>query len=218
MDKGRQIYVICPLVAESEKVDLKAAQDEAARLQKDIFPDYKVGLLHGRLKSEEKEQIMGEFKDGKINILVSTTVIEVGIDIPNATVMVIEQAERFGLSQLHQLRGRIGRGSEQSYCFLIAETKTDDAKVRIKALLDSNDGFKIAEADLKLRGPGEFYGTRQSGLPNFRVADIIRDEKILKEARAAAWDLIAANKELASNIWNSQGKKIKSTDTGAPLN
>jgi ATP-dependent DNA helicase RecG len=216
--KGRQIYVICPLVEESEKVDLKAARDEADRLQKEIFPEHRIGLMHGRLKAEEKERIMTEFKDKKLDILVSTTVIEVGIDIPNATVMVVEHAERFGLSQLHQLRGRIGRGSEQSYCFLIAETKTPEAKARIKALLDSNDGFKIAEADLKLRGPGEFYGTRQSGLPNFKVADILRDEKILREARAAAFELIAADRELASNIWDSQREKIKGSEPGAPLN
>ncbi len=216
--EGRQIFVVCPLVEESEKVDLKAAMDEAERLQKEIFPEFKVGLMHGRLKGEEKDRIMKAFKSGKIHILVSTTVIEVGIDIPNATVMVVEHAERFGLSQLHQLRGRIGRGAEQSYCFLIADAKSLDAKTRIKAMLDSTDGFHIAEVDLRLRGPGDFYGIRQSGLPNFRVADIIRDEKILREARKAAFELIAEDQDRARYIWDSQRKKIEGTLTSATLN
>jgi len=216
--EGRQVFVVCPLVEESEKVDLKAAMDEAERLQKDIFPELRVGLMHGRLKSDEKEAIMRDFKGGKIHILVSTTVIEVGIDIPNATVMVVEHAERFGLSQLHQLRGRIGRGGEQSYCFLVADARTPEARARIKAMIDSSDGFKIAEVDLRLRGPGDFYGTRQSGLPNFRVADIIRDEKILREARTAAFGLIAEDVDSARNIWQSQGKKAKGSVAGAALN
>jgi ATP-dependent DNA helicase RecG len=187
--EGRQVFIICPLVEESEKVDLKAAMDEAERLQNDIFPDLKVGLIHGRLPGDEKDRIMKAFKDKKIDILVSTTVIEVGIDEPNATVMVVEHAERFGLSQLHQLRGRIGRGSEQSFCFLIGQPKSEESKIRIKAMLDLTDGFAIAEVDLKLRGPGDFFGTKQSGLPEFRVADIIRDEQILREARQAVIDL-----------------------------
>lgn len=216
--EGRQIFVVCPLVEESEKVDLKAALAESKRLQKEIFPEYKVGLMHGRLKSAEKDKIMKQFKAGKLDILVSTTVIEVGIDIANATVMVVEHAERFGLSQLHQLRGRIGRGSEESYCFLLADPKSAESKARIKAMLESNDGFKIAEADLKLRGPGEFYGTRQSGLINFRVADIIKDEKILREARAAAFDLIAKDLNSARNIWQSQREKIKGAVSGATIN
>jgi len=186
--EGRQIFIICPLVEESEKMDLKAAMDEAERLQNDIFPDLKVGLIHGRLPGDEKDRIMKAFKNKKIDILVSTTVIEVGIDVPNATVMVVEHAERFGLSQLHQLRGRIGRGSEQSFCFLIGQPKSEESKIRIKAMLDSTDGFDIAEVDLKLRGPGDFFGTKQSGLPEFRVADIIRDEKIMREARQAVID------------------------------
>lgn len=216
--EGRQVFIVCPLVEESEKIDLRAAMDEAERLQKDIFSELKVGLMHGRLKSEEKDKIMKNFKSGQINILVSTTVIEVGIDIPNATVMVIEHAERFGLSQLHQLRGRIGRGAEQAHCFLLAEAKSKDARARIKAMLDSTDGFHVAEVDLRLRGPGDVCGTRQSGLPNFRVADIIRDEKILREARKAAFDLVAENIESARNIWQSQRKKIKGAATGAALN
>jgi ATP-dependent DNA helicase RecG len=216
--QGRQVFVVCPLVEESEKIDLKAAMDEADRLQREVFPEFKVGLIHGKIKGEEKDKIMKEFKAGKINILVSTTVIEVGIDIPNATIMMIEHAQRFGLAQLHQLRGRIGRGDKQSHCFLLANTKTQDARTRIKAMLDSNDGFYIAEVDLKLRGPGDFCGIRQSGLPNFRVADIIKDAKILQEARVAAFDLIAKDIESARNIWKSQGKKTKGTFSGATLN
>jgi ATP-dependent DNA helicase RecG len=186
---GRQAYVVCPLIEESEKVDLKAAEEEADVLKK-IFPEYKVGLIHGRMKGEQKEKTMSDFLAGKIKILVSTTVIEVGIDIPNSTIMIIEHSERFGLSQLHQLRGRIGRGQEQSYCFLSGEPGSEAAKARIDAMLKTTDGFKIAEADLKLRGPGEFLGVRQSGLPNFRVADIINDEDIIREAREAALMLI----------------------------
>ncbi|MFH1347431.1 MAG: ATP-dependent DNA helicase RecG, partial [Candidatus Margulisiibacteriota bacterium] len=216
--EGQQIFIVCPLVEESEKIDLKAAMDEAKRLQKDIFPEFKVGLMHGRLKSDEKEKIMKDFKSAKIDLLVSTTVIEVGIDIPNATVMVIEHAERFGLSQLHQLRGRIGRGAEQAHCFLLADARSKDAKARIKAMLDSTDGFHVAEVDLRIRGPGDYCGTRQSGLPNFRVADIIRDEKILREARKAAFELIAEDMESARNIWQSQGKKAQGAISGAAFN
>ncbi|MBU0671637.1 MAG: ATP-dependent DNA helicase RecG [Candidatus Margulisbacteria bacterium] len=215
---GRQVFIVCPLVEESSKVDLKAALDEAERLQRDIFPELTVGLLHGRLKSEAKDQVMKQFKDGQIQILVSTTVIEVGIDIPNATVMVVEHAERFGLSQLHQLRGRIGRGAKQSHCFLLADAKSQESRARIKAMIDSTDGFQLAEVDLKLRGPGDFYGIRQSGLPNFRVADIIMDEKILREARKAAFDLIEEDVNSARNIWQSQGQKVKGAVAGATLN
>ncbi|OGC04069.1 ATP-dependent DNA helicase RecG [candidate division WOR-1 bacterium RIFOXYA12_FULL_43_27] len=182
---GRQIFVVCPLVEESEKIDLKAAMDEAENLQNNIFPEFKVGLLHGRMRGDEKDRVMRDFKDKKINVLVSTTVIEVGIDIPNASIMAVEHAERFGLSQLHQLRGRIGRGANQSYCFLFSDAKGENARARIKALLDSNDGFYIAEVDLKLRGPGDVAGIRQSGLPNFRAADIVKDEAILREASEA---------------------------------
>ena len=197
--EGRQIFVVCPLVEESEKVDLKAAMDEAESLQKNVFPEFKVGLLHGRMKGDEKDKIMKQFREEKIHILVSTTVIEVGIDIPNATVMVIEHAERFGLSQLHQLRGRIGRGSEQSYCFMLANPKSADAKARIKAMVESTDGFHIAEVDLQIRGPGDVCGTRQSGMPEFRVADLIRDEKILRLAREAAFNLLEKDPNLEEN-------------------
>ncbi|KAF0135295.1 MAG: ATP-dependent DNA helicase RecG [Candidatus Saganbacteria bacterium] len=208
--EGRQIFVVCPLVEESEVLDLKAAIDEAKLLQ-NIFSEYKVGLIHGRMKSQEKEKVMEEFKNNIIQLLVSTTVIEVGIDIPNASIMVIEHAERFGLSQLHQLRGRVGRGDSESYCFLMSEPKTKEAKARIKAMIDHIDGFKIAEIDLKLRGPGDFFGTKQSGLPEFKLADIIKDEKILRYARSAAEQFILEDFKNASDLWESQRKAIKSS-------
>jgi ATP-dependent DNA helicase RecG len=189
--KGRQAFIVYPLVEESEKLDLKDATRMAEHLQKDVFPEFRIGLLHGRLKSEEKEAIMMEFKEGGIQILVATTVIEVGIDIPNASVMAVEHAERFGLSQLHQLRGRIGRGRYPSKCILLAQYRSsEEAKVRLRAMEKTKDGFKIAEEDLTLRGPGEFFGTRQSGLPDFRVAHIVRDTPILIEARKEAFRLV----------------------------
>jgi ATP-dependent DNA helicase RecG len=189
--EGRQVFIVYPLVEESEKLQLKDATRMAEHLQKDVFPDFRIGLLHGRMKSEEKEATMMEFKEGKIQILVATTVIEVGIDIPNASVMVVEHAERFGLSQLHQLRGRIGRGRYPSKCILLAQYRSsEEAKVRLRAMERTTDGFQIAEEDLELRGPGEFFGTRQSGLPDFRVAHIIRDSPILIEARKEAFRLV----------------------------
>ncbi|OGC10362.1 ATP-dependent DNA helicase RecG [candidate division WOR-1 bacterium RIFCSPHIGHO2_02_FULL_53_26] len=209
--EGRQVFFVCPLVEESQELDLKAAVDEARRLQNDIFPELKVGLLHGRLKGVEKDAVMKKLLSKELDLLVSTTVIEVGIDVPNATVMVIEHAERFGLSQLHQLRGRIGRGSEQSYCFLIGDPGSEEARARLKAMIETNDGFKIAEADLRLRGPGEMLGARQSGLPNFRVADIIRDEKILQSARAAARDFIERDPKGAHNRWESQKHTVENS-------
>ncbi|HVN67579.1 MAG TPA: ATP-dependent DNA helicase RecG [Candidatus Sulfotelmatobacter sp.] len=207
--EGRQVFVVCPLVEESSELDLKAAKEEAQRLQNDIYPELKVGLIHGKLKGKEKDELMKAFLAGEINILVSTTVIEVGIDVPNATIMVIEHAERFGLSQLHQLRGRIGRGSEQSFCFLVGDPRTPEAKARIKAMIETTDGFKIAETDLRLRGPGDFLGVRQSGLPNFRVADIIRDENILLKARQAAEELLQKDPESARDRWESQRPAFK---------
>jgi ATP-dependent DNA helicase RecG len=165
---------------------LKAAQKMHKYHSEVVFPGIPVGLLHGRLPAEQKEAVMQAFKRGEIKILVSTTVIEVGVDVPNATVMVIEQAERFGLAQLHQLRGRVGRGAAQSYCILVTEKMTPAAKERIRTLVDSNDGFQIAEMDLKLRGPGEFFGTRQSGLPPLHVANLVRDKELLELARAEA--------------------------------
>ncbi len=195
--KGRQAFVVYPLIEESEKLDLKDATRMAEHLQKEVFPAFRIGLLHGRMKSDEKEAIMMEVKEGKIQILVATTVIEVGIDIPNASVMVVEHAERFGLSQLHQLRGRIGRGRYPSKCILLAQYRSsEEAKVRLRAMEKTTDGFKIAEEDLALRGPGEFFGIRQSGLPDFRVAHIIRDTPILIEARKEAFRLVQEDPEL----------------------
>ncbi len=186
IERGRQAYVVYPVIEESETVAMKAAEKMYQHLSKEVFPNVAVALLHGRLKSDEKESAMKDFKDGKTKILVSTTVIEVGVDVPNATVMVVEQAERFGLAQLHQLRGRVGRGADQSHCILVTTKMGDTARERIRALVDTTDGFAIAEMDLKLRGPGEFFGTRQSGLPSLTIADIIRDRELLELARAEA--------------------------------
>ena len=190
IDAGRQAYVVYPVIEESETQAMKAAQQMHEHLSREVFPDIRVGLLHGRLPPSEKEAAMDDFKKGRTKILVSTTVIEVGVDVPNATVMLIEQAERFGLAQLHQLRGRVGRGAEQSYCILVTEKLNDAARQRIRTLVDSNDGFHIAEMDLKLRGPGEFFGTKQSGLPSLRIANILRDEEILQVARREAHALV----------------------------
>ena len=190
--KGKQAYVVYPLVEESERLDLKDATQMAKNLQRDIFPEFKVGLIHGRLKSEEKEAIMADFKDRRIHILVSTIVIEVGIDVPNASVMVIEHAERFGLSQLHQLRGRVGRGKDPSQCLLIAQfPKSEEAERRVRVMEQTTDGFKIAEEDLAIRGPGELMGTQQSGLPDLRVANFARDLQLLNEARKEAFGIIS---------------------------
>ncbi len=184
--KGRQAYVVCPLVEESELKTARAATETFEHLSKRVFPDLEVRLLHGRMKPAEKEAAMDAFKAGETQILVSTTVIEVGVDVPNATVMMIEHAENFGLAQLHQLRGRVGRGSEQSYCILMTEKLGEAARERIRTMERTQDGFQIAETDLKLRGPGEFFGTKQSGLPEFRVANIIRDRELLELARSEA--------------------------------
>jgi ATP-dependent DNA helicase RecG len=191
IDEGRQAYVVYPVIEESETQAMKAATKMYEHLSQEVFPALKVGLMHGRLGADEKEDVMRRFKDGAIQILVSTTVIEVGVDVPNASVMVIEQAERFGLSQLHQLRGRVGRGAAQSYCILVTEKVNDTARERIRTLVESTDGFYISEMDLKLRGPGELFGTKQSGLPSLRVANILRDSEILEVARREAVDFIA---------------------------
>ena len=197
IQRGRQAYVVYPLVEESEKLEeLKAATEMASHLQNDIFPDLRVGLLHGQMRSVEKQEVMTNFKDRRTDILVSTTVIEVGIDVPNATLMVIENAERFGLSQLHQLRGRVGRGEHQSACYLVASPRGDDSYQRIQAMIRTNNGFKIAEADLNIRGPGEFFGTRQSGIPNFKIANIIHDASLLEAAKKEAESLIKADPRL----------------------
>lgn len=190
VESGRQAYIVYPLIDESETLSAKAATIEAEKLQQEIFPQFKIGLLHGKLKNDEKEEVMKVFKDGKYDILVSTTVVEVGVDVPNATVMVIENAERFGLSQLHQLRGRVGRSSLQSYCVLITSSRSQETRERLGIMTETNDGFVIAEKDLQLRGPGEFLGTRQSGLPDLIISDIVRDAKILEIARNEAIDFV----------------------------
>jgi len=190
MDAGRQAYAIYPLVDESEKVDLKAATAMFDHLSQDVFPQYRLGLLHGRMKPDAKERVMKAFAAGEIQMLVSTTVVEVGVDVPNASVMIVEHAERFGLSQLHQLRGRVGRDTHQSHCFLLYQAPlSDDARERLKAMTDTTDGFEIAERDLALRGPGDFFGTRQAGVPTFRSIDLVRDRAILDQAKkeADAW-------------------------------
>jgi ATP-dependent DNA helicase RecG len=187
LDAGRQAYVIYPLVEESAKVDLKAATEMADHLATEVFPAYRVGLLHGRMKADAKDRVMKAFLAGELQILVSTTVVEVGVDVPNASVMIVEHAERFGLSQLHQLRGRVGRDRHQSYCFLLYQYPlTDEARDRLKAMTDTTDGFEIAERDLRLRGPGDFFGTRQAGLPTFRMIDLVRDRELLDTAHREA--------------------------------
>ena len=187
--EGHQCFVVCPAVEENEELGMKAAETWADTLQKTVFPDLRVSLLHGQMKGAEKEGIMAGFARGEADILVATTVIEVGVDVPNATLMVIEDADRFGLSQLHQLRGRVGRGSSKSYCILTSQSRNTETLQRIKAFCKTNDGFRIAEEDLKMRGPGDFFGSRQSGLPSFRVADLSMDLQTLKDAQmaSAAW-------------------------------
>jgi len=189
--QGHQVYVVYPLVEESEKTDLRAATEMAQHLRSEVFPDLCVGLLHGRMRGDEKESVMADFAAGRIQILVSTTVIEVGVDVANATLMVIEHAERFGLSQLHQLRGRVGRGADQSVCLLVGEPgKSPEARRRLEVLCETGDGFRIAEVDLELRGPGEIAGTRQSGIPAFKFASLVRDRRALETARDEATRLL----------------------------
>ncbi|MFA6469488.1 MAG: ATP-dependent DNA helicase RecG [Bacteroidota bacterium] len=220
---GRQAYVVYPLIEESEKVDLKAAVKEFEHLKEKVFPDFTVGLLHGRLSSDEKDELMQRFKKNDIQILVATTVIEVGIDVPNATIMIVENAERFGLSQLHQLRGRVGRGADQSFCILVtdenytkrtlqlssnraeANREVNATKKRLETMVETNDGFKIAEVDLALRGAGEFFGTRQSGLPGFRLANIVTDTDILGAARLEAFSLV----ERDPHLTRTENKNIR---------
>jgi ATP-dependent DNA helicase RecG len=195
--KGNQAFIVYPLVAETGNLSLKDATQMAEHLRHDVFPDYGVGLVHGRMKRVEKDRVMAAFVGRKIQILVSTTVIEVGIDIPEASLMVIEHAERFGLSQLHQLRGRVGRSDIPSYCILLAQHGgSNEARKRLRIMEETSDGFRIAEEDLAIRGPGEFMGTRQSGLPDFRVANIIRDGRLLSEARDDAFAIVNEDPQL----------------------
>ena len=196
LDKGRQAYVVCPNIEESEALQTAAALEEAERLRRGEFRDYRVEVIHGQLKTAERERVMAAFKAGEIDVLVATTVIEVGIDVPNATVMMIESAERFGLAQLHQLRGRVGRGTQKSYCLLFAETTTRNADARLKAMLETNDGFVLADKDLEIRGEGQLFGTRQSGLPDLKIAKLTRDRETVIRARRLARALLDADPEL----------------------
>jgi len=196
--QGERAFFVYPLVEESDKLALQAATKQADYLQKEIFPEFSVGLLHGRMKAAEKDAVMESFRTGQIQILVSTTVVEVGVDVPEATIMVIEHAERFGLAQLHQLRGRIGRGAKESYCLLFASPATDESRQRLEVLVRTNDGFEIAEEDLRLRGPGEFFGTRQHGLPELRIGDLIKDQRVMRDARQAAFALVDKDPTLSA--------------------
>ncbi|MBQ6018846.1 MAG: ATP-dependent DNA helicase RecG, partial [Clostridia bacterium] len=185
--EGRQGYIICPMIEEGENTaDLIPAEDYYEYLKQNVFPDRRLGLVHGKLKASEKERTMADFADGKLDLLVSTTVIEVGIDVPNATVMIVENADRFGLSQLHQLRGRVGRGKYESYCVLVSDNQNPETDARLNIMCETNDGFKIADEDLRLRGPGDFFGERQHGLPLLKIADMFSDTAMLTEARKTA--------------------------------
>ncbi len=215
---GERIYVVFPLVETSPKLELQAATQSAQHIQTQIFPEFKVGLLHGRMKPDEKTAVMESFRRGDIQVLVATTVIEVGVDVPEATVIIIEHAERFGLSQLHQLRGRVGRGTQKGYCLLIGEPKGDESRRRLQALVQCRDGFKIAEADLQIRGPGDFFGVRQSGLPDFKVADLIRDEKILIEAKKRAQECLQTPRTLAPTLEHELYRRMKEFLGGTRLN
>lgn len=208
LKQGLQCYVVCPLIEATQNDDLKNAVDLQNKMQK-IFSSYNVGLIHGKMKPSEKDEVMSEFSKGNINILVSTTVIEVGVNVPNACVMVIENAERFGLSQLHQLRGRVGRGNEQAYCILFAHGSNEVTKKRMEIMCKSNDGFYISEEDLKLRGPGDFFGTKQHGLPELKIANLFSDMKILKQAQKEAKEIISEDRHLNSTENMGLSSKVK---------
>ena len=207
--KGRQVYIVYPLIQESEALDYKDLMDGYESISRDFpMPDYQISIVHGKMKAEDKEYEMQRFLKGQTQIMVATTVIEVGVNIPNASVMIIESAERFGLSQLHQLRGRVGRGAEQSYCILITGSKlSNEAKTRLETMVRTNDGFEIAEVDLRLRGPGDLMGTQQSGVLNLKIADVVRDHDILKTARFYAQRLLREDPDLAQE----KNRQIRAT-------
>ncbi len=210
IEKGRQVYIVYPLIEESEKLNYKDLTDGFESISRRFpLPKYRVGIVHGRMKAEEKDFEMQQFAEGKTHILVSTTVIEVGVNVPNASVMIIENAERFGLSQLHQLRGRVGRGAEQSYCILMTDYKlTSDGKKRIETMVRTNDGFELSEVDLKLRGPGDIMGTQQSGVLNLSISDLAKDSQLVMLARDAAQKLLKADPELEQEIHHNIRKEL----------
>lgn len=205
--EGRQVYIVCPLIEESETVGARSALELYEEMAKKDFSDLKVGLMHGKMKSTDKDKMMKEFVEGRIDILVSTTVIEVGVNVPNATLMVVENAERFGLAQLHQLRGRVGRGEHQSYCILYNQSKTDISKERMKVMEKTGDGFVISEKDMELRGPGEFFGTRQHGIPDLKIANLYKDIEILKTAQQAAFEILEEDRQLKKD----KNRKLRDT-------
>ena len=205
IQQGRQAYIVCPLVEDDEESNLKSVEKLYKEYKTTIFPEYKVEYIHGKMKTKDKDSIMKDFKDGKIDILISTTVIEVGVDVPNSNIMVIENAERFGLAQLHQLRGRVGRGEYESYCILKCEGKSETTKKRMKVMCETNDGFIISEKDLELRGAGDFFGTMQHGIPEFKIANLFEDIPILKLAQEAATKIINEDPYLAKE----ENEKLK---------
>lgn len=210
VDKGRQVYIVCPLVEESETLDITSATETAEEIKRDFFPDLRVGLLHGKMKPSEKDTIMTAFKNHELDILVSTTVIEVGVNVPNSTLMIIENAERFGLAQLHQLRGRVGRGKHQSYCVLIYGSNSEVCRKRMSIMEETNDGFKISEKDLEIRGPGEFFGTMQHGVPELKVANLFKHMKILKTVQQEARIIIGEDSTLDFKEYRGLKREIES--------
>ena len=210
VDKGRQVYIVCPLVEESETLDITSATETAEEIKRDFFPDLRVGLLHGKMKPSEKDTIMTAFKNNELDILVSTTVIEVGVNVPNSTLMIIENAERFGLAQLHQLRGRVGRGKHQSYCVLIYGSNSEVCRKRMNIMEETNDGFKISEKDLEIRGPGEFFGTMQHGVPELKVANLFKHMKILKTVQQEARIIIGEDPTLDFKEYRGLKREIES--------
>lgn len=196
IDEGRQCYIVCPLVEENEEMDLKSVMELADLYKKEVFSEYRVEYLHGKMRPKEKDAIMEEFKNGNIDILISTTVIEVGVNVPNASIMVVENAERFGLAQLHQLRGRVGRGEYKSYCILKYQGNSETIRERMKVMQDTNDGFVISEKDLELRGSGEFFGTKQHGLPEFKIANLFQDMPILKQVQELSYKILQNDPKL----------------------
>ena len=208
IDEGRQAYIVCPLVEESEEIDAKSVMELAENYKNKVFPTYRVEILHGKMKQKEKDAIMEEFKDGKIDILISTTVIEVGVNVPNASIMVVENAERFGLAQLHQLRGRVGRGEYKSYCILKYQGNSDIIKQRMNVMKATNDGFIISEKDLELRGSGEFFGTRQHGIPEFRIANLFEDIQVLKMVQSISLKILEDDPYLEKKENNCLKKQV----------